>query len=343
MRGFMAGPRMRDHERMSEHGWVWRPPPGWPEPPAGWVPPDGWQPPAEWPQPPADWVYWAPAVPGQPTSSQAAPAQPAAAQPTPAQPAAAQSAPAQPAASPVRIAEQSRRGLAVETWFIQIAFLFPGIVAAVDVLVAHLGGVSEINRFPTVVPGHPVENLILGIFSYLAVGVVVPLALLLLARTGQGPAALGLGVPGWHSDLRPGLGLAAGGYGLTLLIALPFTALMTRHSSLFSQVQTGHVPKYYILYGVAVSAITAITEETLVSGYLLTRLEQFGWTPRRALLLSLTLRTSYHVYYGLGFLFTIPVGYLLSRSFQKHHRLTRPIVAHFFYDAVLITISVLVS
>ena len=128
-----------------------------------------------------------------------------------------------------------------------------------------------------------------------------------------------------------------------LLIALPFTALMTRHSSLFSQVQTGHVPKYYILYGVAVSAITAITEETLVSGYLLTRLEQFGWTPQRALLLSLTLRTSYHVYYGLGFLFTIPVGYLLSRSFQKHHRLTRPIVAHFFYDAVLITISVLVS
>ena len=239
--------------------------------------------------------------------------------------------------------EQSRRGFVVETWFVQIAFLFPGIVAAVDVLVAHLGGVSDINRFPTVVPGHPVENLILGIFSYLAVGVVVPIALLLLARTGQGPAALGLGAPGWHSDLWPGLGLAAAGYGLVLLIALPFSALMARHSSLFSQVQTGHVPKYYILYGVAVAAITAITEETLVSGYLLTRLEQFGWTPRRALLLSLTLRTSYHVYYGLGFLFTIPVGYLLTRSFQKRRRLTRPIVAHFLYDAVLITISVLAS
>ena len=322
-RGFMAEPHMRDHERMSEHGWVWRSPPGWPEPPAGWIPPDGWQPPPEWPPPPAGWVHWVPATPGQPTSSQPAPGQ--------------------PATVPVRIAEQSRRGLVVETWFIQIAFLFPGIVAAVDVLVAHLGGVSEINRFPTVVPGHPVENLILGIFSYLAVGVVVPLALLLLARTGQGPAALGLGVPGWHSDLRPGLGLAAGGYGLTLLIALPFTALVTRHGSLFSQVQTGHVPKYYILYGVAVSAITAITEETLVSGYLLTRLEQFGWTPQRALLLSLTLRASYHVYYGLGFLFTVPAGYLLSRSFQKHHRLTRPIVAHFLYDAVLITISVLAS
>jgi membrane protease YdiL (CAAX protease family) len=247
---------------------------------------------------------------------------------------------AQPPLDPV--AEQSRRGLTAETWFVQLAFLFPGLAAAIDALVSHLGGVSDLNRFPTVVPGHLVENLILGIFSYLSVGVVVPLALLLLARTGQRPAALGLGVPGWRSDLWPGLGLAAGGYGLTLLIALPFSAL-ARHSSLFSQVQTGHVPKYYVIYGLAVSAITAITEETLVNGYLLTRLEQLGWTPRRALVLSLTLRTSYHVYYGLGFLFTIPVGYLLTRSFQKHRRLGPPIVAHFLFDAVLLTVSVLAS
>jgi membrane protease YdiL (CAAX protease family) len=241
-----------------------------------------------------------------------------------------------------RVAEESRRGLTAETWFVQVAFLFPGIAAAIDALVSHLGGVGDINRFPTVVPGHLVENLILGIFSYLSVGAVVPLALLLLARTGQRPAALGLGVPGWRSDLWPGLGLAAGGYALTLLVALPFSAL-ARHSSLFSQVPTGHVPKYYVIYGLALSAITAITEETLVNGYLLTRLEQLGWTPRRALVLSLTLRTSYHVYYGLGFLFTIPFGYLLTRSFQKHRRLGRPIVAHFLFDAVLLTVSVLVS
>lgn len=303
-----AVPGMRNHERMSEHGWVWQSPPGWPDPPAGWVPPDGWQPPPDWPSPPDNWVYWAPAGQG-----------------------------------PVRIAESSRRGLIAETWFVQAAFLLPGIIAAVDVLAAHLGGVSDINRFPTVVPGHPIENLVLGIFSYLAVGAVVPLALLLLARTGQSPAKLGLSRPGWRRDLWPGIGLAAGGYGVTLLIALPFSALITRHHGLFSQVQTGHVPKYYILFGLAISAITAITEETLVSGYLLTRLEQFGWTPQRALLLSLTLRTSYHVYYGLGFLFTIPFGYLLTRSFQKHGRLTRPIVAHFIYDAVLITISVLAA
>jgi membrane protease YdiL (CAAX protease family) len=256
-------------------------------------------------------------------------------------------APADPAARPepaeVRPAEPSRRGLIVETWFVELAFLLPGVASAVDLLAAHLGGVSDINRFPTLVPGHPLENLILGVFSYLAVAAVVPLALLLLARTGQSPAALGLGVPRWRRDLWPGFGLAVAGYFLTVLVTLPFRTLVARHSGLFSQIPTGHVPKYYILYGVAIAAITAITEETLVSGYLLTRLEQFGWTPQRALALSLTLRTSYHVYYGLGFLFTIPVGYLLTRSFQKHRRLARPIVAHFLYDAVLVTISVLAS
>jgi membrane protease YdiL (CAAX protease family) len=57
--------------------------------------------------------------------------------------------------------------------------------------------------------------------------------------------------------------------------------------------------------------------------------------------LSLVLRTSYHIYYGWGFLFTVPLGYFVTRSFQKHHKLSRPIVAHFFYDAILFTISIL--
>ena len=92
-----------------------------------------------------------------------------------------------------------------------------------------------------------------------------------------------------------------------------------------------------------IAAVTAITEETLVNAYLLTRLEQLGWNPRWALVFSLALRTSYHVYYGLGFLFTIPLGYFNTRSFQKHRSVMRPIVAHFLYDAVLFTVSVLIS
>jgi membrane protease YdiL (CAAX protease family) len=55
----------------------------------------------------------------------------------------------------------------------------------------------------------------------------------------------------------------------------------------------------------------------------------------------MALRTSYHVYYGIGFVLTIPFAYFMTRSFQKNGRLTRPIVAHFLFDATLITISIL--
>jgi hypothetical protein len=36
------------------------PPPGWPQPPAGWVPPAGWNPDPSWPDPPQGWQLWVP-------------------------------------------------------------------------------------------------------------------------------------------------------------------------------------------------------------------------------------------------------------------------------------------
>jgi uncharacterized protein len=225
---------------------------------------------------------------------------------------------------------------------VQVAFLFPSIMAAIDMFAAHLDGAGTVKLFPSLFPGHPLENLILGGAAYLAVGAVVPLALLLLGRTGQTPTAIGLGRPGWRGDLLPGLGLAASAYAFMFALAIFLSILVAQHKKLFSELSPAHVPlSYYLIYGVVVAAVTGITEETLVNGYLLTRLEQLGWAPGRALLLSLTLRTSYHVYYGLGFLFTIPFGYLVTRSFQKHRRLNRPIVAHFLYDTVVLVIGAL--
>lgn len=288
---------------------VWRPPPGWPEPPPGWAPPAGWAPSPDWPAPPAGWQFWKPAH-----ASQA---------PEPSQP------------------PSSRRDLVLETWFVQLAFLVPGVVAAMDTLVAHSGG-AAITRFPSYT-ANPVANLALGIISYLSVAATVPIALLLLSRSGQRPATLGLGRPRWRADVWPGLGLALACYGATVAATLVLASLVGRNSKLLVQVPVGHVPAYYVIFGIAIAAISSVAEETLVSGYLLTRLEQLGWNPRRALALSLILRTTYHVYYGLGFLLTIPFGYLVTRSFQKNRRLTRPILAHFLYDAVLISIAILVN
>jgi membrane protease YdiL (CAAX protease family) len=340
---------------MSMAGWVWRPPPGWPEPPPGWTPPPGWQPPADWPPPPEGWAFWIPAPAAHAGGRDSAAQWPAPARPAPqpgppgVQPDAAQ--PPQPAAAAPPAgpaggtgpAGLTRRGLVWETVFVQLAFLLPSVVSAVVTLAAHLSGAGDMSFFPTVVRGHPVENLILSGASYLGVGAVVPLALLLLARTGSTRAALGLADRRWRDDLLPAVGIAAAGYGTAFATSAVLAPLLSGQRALFSQLSIGRVPAYYILYGVLVAAITGITEETLVNGYLLTRLEQLGWQPRRALLLSLALRTSYHVYYGLGLIFTIPFGYFATRSFQKHRRLGRPIVAHFLYDATLVTISVLVA
>jgi membrane protease YdiL (CAAX protease family) len=222
-----------------------------------------------------------------------------------------------------------------------IAFLLPAVMAAVILFAEHEAGVASVTRFPHLVHGQPVVNLVLGIFAYLPVAAIVPLALFLLARTGQSPSVLGLGAPRFKRDIMPGLGLAAAAFGMELVILTPFTPLLQHHRSLINSVPAGHVPAYYVIWGLAISATTAITEEVLVNGYLITRLGQLGWTPRSAFILSLGLRTSYHIYYGLGFLLTIPFGWLVTRSFQKHRRLTRPIAAHFLFDAILITIAIL--
>jgi len=229
----------------------------------------------------------------------------------------------------------------LETWFVQVAFLAPGVLSAVDTLISRSGG-AAITRFPDYV-ANPAANLVLGVANYLTVGVMVPIALLLLSRSGRPPAALGLSRPRWRTDVWPGVGLAFACYGATVVATLVLVSLVGQNSKLLIQIPVGHVPAYYVIYGIAIAAVSSVAEETLVSGYLLTRLEQLGWSPRPALALSLILRTSYHVYYGLGFLLTVPFGYLVTRSFQKNRRLTRTIFTHFLYDAVLITISILAS
>lgn len=300
---------------MADHVWVWVAPPGWPVPPVGWSPPPLWQPPPDWPVPPSNWRYWIPvAVP-------------------------------EASAPPVtfRVEEASRQNLRWETRFVMIAFLIPGVTGALVLLVRHIQGVNDVQTFTGTIPDHPLSNLILGILSYLAVAAMVPLVLLLLARTGQRPSLIGLGWPRWGADIWPALGLVGLSYLSEFVLLIPFTAFAKSHSTIVNTNMIGHVPAYYVIYALTTSATTAIAEEVIVNGYLITRLEQFGWTPQRALILSLTLRTSYHVYYGVGFLLTVPFGYFVTKSFQKHHRLNRSIAAHFIYDSILLTIAVLTS
>ncbi len=240
--------------------------------------------------------------------------------------------------------EQSEPGHRILKWeavFVMLAFLVPAVTAAVLLLAQHLAGQTTVRRFPQIINGHPIENMLIGMLSYTATACLVPLALLLLARTGQGLHVLGFELPGLRSDVLPAIGIGAASFGAEIAVLIPLVPLLAHHQSLVNPVPVGTVPRYYVIWGLLISAVTALAEEVLMNGYLMTRLSQLGWTPTGALVLGIALRTSYHVYYGLAVVLTIPIAYFLTRSFQKHGRLTRPIVAHFLYDATLVMIAVL--
>lgn len=271
----------------------------------------------------------------------------AAGSPSPQAPVAVQAPPpphyfVRPQVTKAELAEPTQRSLRLETVFVMFAFLVPAVTGAIVVFAQHVSGVGAVERFPVLISGHPLENMIIGMIAYLSVACVVPLALLLLSRTGQGPKVLGLGWPGLRSDIWPALGIIGAAWGSEIVLLIVLSPLLTANSRLNASTPVGNVPHYYLIWGLMISATTAVAEEVLMNGYLMTRLSQLGWTPTSALLLGIALRTSYHVYYGIGFVATIPAAYFLTRSFQKRGRLTRPIVAHFLYDATLITIAVLV-
>jgi membrane protease YdiL (CAAX protease family) len=168
---------------------------------------------------------------------------------------------------------------------------------------------------------------------------LVPLVLFLLSRTGQPPSDLGLTRLGW-ADFGSGFGLAAAAYGCELVLAVAYAPFA--HSRALNSTGVLHVPGYFAIIAISYAAMTAVAEEVVVNGYLLTRLDQLGWSPARAFWLSLALRTSYHVYYGVGFLLTVPFGYFVTRSFQKHRKLNRPILAHFLYDTTAFLFAIFV-
>jgi hypothetical protein len=244
--------------------------------------------------------------------------------------------------SPLDPADGASRWLGWETIFIVAAFALPGIAGAAEILAKHLGGVSDLNEFDLPLPHNPAASLPILIFGYLTTALVVPIALLLLARTGQLPASLGLQRKGWRRDIASSAALLAAVWASLALLALALSPLID-NKHLTNTATNSHVPAYYVIYALAVSATTAVNEEVLVNGYFLTRLSQRGWSPWRAFALSLAVRTSYHAYYGVGFILTVPLGYIVTRSFQKRQRLARPILVHFAYDAISLVIAVLTS
>jgi membrane protease YdiL (CAAX protease family) len=181
-------------------------------------------------------------------------------------------------------------------------------------------------------PGRPTLDLFLQLTSIAITVAPVALAFYLLARTGEGPADMGLDTtePGW--DLLNGATLAAviGGAGLGLDIAafkLGFAL----------NVVPENLPAVWWRIPVLIlaAAQNGVLEEILVIGYLLRRLDQLGMRTSRAIAFSAVLRGSYHLYQGFGgFIGNAVMGVIFGVLYKRWGRVTPMIIAHTLIDAV---------
>jgi membrane protease YdiL (CAAX protease family) len=159
----------------------------------------------------------------------------------------------------------------------------------------------------------------------------VVLVLYLMARSGEPRTTIGLDGRDPVRDVVRGAALAAviGGAGLALYL----TAF---HLGLSLNVVPESLPAVW--WRVPVLLLDAIQngllEEILVLGYLLTRLEQLGWQPTWAIVVSALLRGSYHLYQGFGgFIGNVAMGLIFAFLYLRWRRVVPFIVAHSLIDA----------
>ncbi len=162
---------------------------------------------------------------------------------------------------------------------------------------------------------------------------LAPVALVahLLARSGETMRRIGFDRARVAGDVRLGALLwgaaavaIAGANAVAHALDLPFRPIE------FTNADASVV---VIFLAVLTSVVSAVSEETIVNGYVLTRLDDLGWAENRALVASALLRGSYHLYQGLGgFVYNVIGGVVAGRIFQRTKRIVPLVVAHLLID-----------
>ncbi len=161
----------------------------------------------------------------------------------------------------------------------------------------------------------------------------VLLALYLLNLTHR-PAARRIGVDGRRPRFDLGFGTL-----IALGIGVPGLGLYlgARALGLNTQVQaSGLADHWWTIPVLVLSAFqNSALEEVVMIGYLFTRFAQFGWRWPVILLVSATIRGSYHLYQGFGgFVGNLIMGVIFGLIYLKWKRVAPLIVAHLLLDIV---------
>jgi membrane protease YdiL (CAAX protease family) len=127
--------------------------------------------------------------------------------------------------------------------------------------------------------------------------------------------------------------------GLAALIGIPGLGLylVARAAGLNLTVQPSTLTDTWWRLPVLIlsAAGNAWAEEVLLTGYLLTRLSQLGWSPNRSVAVSALVRGAYHLYQGIGGgVGNLVMGAVFGRVWQRTGRLWALVGAHTLLDVV---------
>ena len=229
----------------------------------------------------------------------------------------------------------SRRRLTAEVWIVLGLSLGQSAVYAMVSLAASLSRGPLRDATATLNANRSEREWLDVTLQLLAIGfalVPVALAVYLLASDGAPLSRLGLDRARPTRDVLAGIGLA-------LVIGLPGLGLYFLGRTLGINAEVVPTPEQVYSWTIPIlllsAAESAVVEEVIAVGYLLTRLRDLRWGPWAAIAASAALRGTYHLYQGFGqALGNAVMGALFAWWFQRTGRLWPLIVAHMLLDVV---------
>jgi hypothetical protein len=159
--------------------------------------------------------------------------------------------------------------------------------------------------------------------------------ILLSARRGLTPRLLGARLPrGADGKTSPGPAIRMAALGLVALLA---------GGVITSLVATGHLPQQihptgpYLLYAVAGSLFSGVTEEMIALAFVVSTLRQARRPVPEILIVAVLVRCSYHIYYGVGVIGIAVWAAVFVLLYLRFGSVIPLIILHFFWDAVQFT------
>ncbi|MCL2736056.1 MAG: CPBP family intramembrane metalloprotease [Propionibacteriaceae bacterium] len=139
-------------------------------------------------------------------------------------------------------------------------------------------------------------------------------------------------------DLRRPLSDLAKGVGICAAVGIPGIGfyLLAREMGINTTVAPANLTSVWwtipVLLGSA--AMSGISEEVVMLGYLLARLRALGLNPAWAIVISSVIRGSYHLYQGFGgFLGNLVMGVVFALLYLRWKRVMPLVIAHTLIDA----------